>query len=96
MTIPASGDSPRLSVIIPAYNEAARILPYLADIVAHTNRRGMSCEILVVDDGSVDGTSDVVERFRATAPHVRVIRHERNSGKGFAVRAGMLQARGER
>lgn len=96
MTIPASGDSPRLSVIIPAYNEAARILPYLADIVAYTNRRGMSCEILVVDDGSVDGTSDVVERFRATAPHVRVIRHERNSGKGFAVRAGMLQARGER
>lgn len=96
MNLSASGDSPALSIILPAYNEAARIVHYLTDIVTYLNCLDTSYEVLVVDDGSIDRTSDVVERFRTKAPQVRVIRHGVNSGKGFAVRAGMLQARGER
>lgn len=96
MNLSASGDSPALSIIIPAYNEAARIVPYLTSIVTYLNRLDSSYEVLVVDDGSSDQTSDVIECFRKKAPQVRVIRHDVNSGKGFAVRAGMLQARGER
>lgn len=84
-----------LSVVIPAYNEARRILPYLRAITAYLNRRGLSCEILVVDDGSEDDTAGLVERTGTQYSHIRLIRLPRNSGKGAAVRAGMQAAQGE-
>ena len=84
-----------LSVIIPAYNEARRILPYLQAITAYLDRRGFSYEILVVDDGSQDDTAMLVERAGTQYSHVRLIRFSRNSGKGTAVRAGMQAAQGE-
>ncbi|MBI5777277.1 MAG: glycosyltransferase family 2 protein [Nitrospirae bacterium] len=84
-----------LSVVIPAYNEARRILPYLQAITAYLSRRGLSYEILVVDDGSEDDTAMLVERTGAQYSHVRLIRLPRNSGKGAAVRAGMQAAQGE-
>lgn len=84
-----------LSVVIPAYNEARRILPYLQAIAAYMGQRDLSYEILVVDDGSRDDTARLVERAGTEYSHVRLIRLSRNSGKGAAVRAGMQAAQGE-
>lgn len=83
-----------ISVIIPAYNEAERIIPYLRNITAYLGRRGMAYEILVVDDGSRDETAIVVEKFQTEAPTVRLLQLVQNTGKGGAIRKGMLEARG--
>jgi dolichyl-phosphate beta-glucosyltransferase len=85
---------PSLSVVIPAYDEAARILPYLERIISYLAGRGEPYEILVVDDGSRDDTAALVEKLQAEEPAVRLIRLERNGGKGRAVRAGMREAKG--
>jgi dolichyl-phosphate beta-glucosyltransferase len=79
-------------VIIPAFNEAERLPRTLKRIGEFLEGWGRSYEILVVDDGSEDGTS---EAARAT-PSVTLLRSETNRGKGHAVRRGMLAARGER
>jgi len=84
-----------LSVIIPAYNEARRIFPYLQAITAYLVQRGLSYEILVVDDGSLDDTATLVERAGAQNSRIRLIRFSQNSGKGAAVQAGMQAAQGE-
>jgi dolichyl-phosphate beta-glucosyltransferase len=83
-----------LSVIIPAYDEELRILPTLERLHAHLASRGVRHEIIVVDDGSRDGTCDVVARARATMPSLSLVRQSPNRGKGAAVRRGMLAARG--
>jgi dolichyl-phosphate beta-glucosyltransferase len=83
----------RLSVVIPAYNEALRLPATLARVRAHLAGRGVPHEIVVVDDGSSDATAEVA---RAAGETVRVLRHEPNRGKGYAVRRGMLAAAGER
>ena len=84
--------APRWSVVIPAFNEVPRLPRYLDEIVAHFEGRGEPYEVIVVDDGSTDGTPEVVEARPDRS--VRVLRLGRNSGKGAAVRAGMLAARG--
>jgi len=84
---------PALSVVIPAYNEARRLPATLARVCAYLDARGERYEIVVVDDGSTDGTADVA---RAASGPVELLRHAENHGKGHAVRAGMLTARGER
>ncbi len=84
--------APRWSVVVPAFNEADRLPRYLDEIVGFFDGLGVPYEVIVVDDGSTDGTPDVVEARRH--PAVRVLRLGRNSGKGAAVRAGMLAARG--
>jgi dolichyl-phosphate beta-glucosyltransferase len=83
-----------LSVVGPAYNEAGRLEPGLRRAVEYLAGRGCSYELLVVDDGSRDGTAAVAAAFAASG--VRVIRHERNRGKGAAVRTGVVASRGER
>ncbi len=80
-----------LSVVIPAYNEARRLPATLARLDAHLRDR--EHEILVVDDGSTDATA---EAARSAPGPVRVLRHEPNRGKGYAVRRGMLAATGAR
>ena len=87
---------PRWSIVIPAFNEARRLPPYLAEVVAYFDGRGEPYEVLVVDDGSSDGTADTVEAFARGHPSVRLLPGERNQGKGAAVRRGMLAARGQR
>ena len=87
--------TPQLSVIIPAYNESTRILPYLTSITAYLARRGGPHEILVVDDGSQDDTVRRVEEFLIDQPAVRLVQLSRNTGKGAAVRTGMMAARGD-
>jgi dolichyl-phosphate beta-glucosyltransferase len=82
-------------VVVPAWNEAARLPATLEAITAYLSERRESAEVLVVSDGSDDGTEDVVRERGAGSP-VRLLRHERRLGKGAAVRTGMLAARGER
>ena len=84
--------TPRWSVVIPAYNEAQRLPQYLERVVAYFEGRDEPYEIIVVDDGSTDGTADLVEARQLNA--VRVLRQRPNLGKGAAVRMGILAARG--
>jgi dolichyl-phosphate beta-glucosyltransferase len=79
-----------LSVVIPAWNEAHRIGPTLATIKAFLKEKLPDAELLVVDDGSTDTTASIAE-----AAEVRLIRLPFNQGKGAAVRAGMLAAKGQ-
>jgi glycosyltransferase involved in cell wall biosynthesis len=86
---------PRFSIVIPAYNESARIPATLQSVVACIRARGWDAEVLVVNDGSRDATADAVRAFAAQAPEVHLIENPGNRGKGFSVRNGLLQARGE-
>ena len=86
--------APRLSVVIPAYNEATRILSTLDAVASHLSAQPFTWEVIVVDDGSSDGTPCIVETWARGEPRVRVesIPH---AGKGWAVRTGMLAATGQ-
>lgn len=86
-----------ISVIIPAYNEESRLAGTLDAIVLYLEQHPFwtSYEVLVVDDGSKDGTVAVAERFAKQHPSVRVLRNPGNRGKGYSVRHGMLEATGE-
>ncbi|HEY4596347.1 MAG TPA: dolichyl-phosphate beta-glucosyltransferase [Thermoanaerobaculia bacterium] len=83
-----------LSVVVPAYNEEKRLAPGLRQALDYLARRGEPYELLVVDDGSRDETIRVAESF--VPQGVRVVRHERNRGKGAAVRTGLLASRGRK
>jgi dolichyl-phosphate beta-glucosyltransferase len=85
----------RWSLVIPAFNEAHRLPPYLGEVVAYFEARGQPHEIIVVDDGSIDDTTAIVKAIAAGHPTVTLVRHETNTGKGFAVRQGMRRATGE-
>ena len=86
---------PKYSIVIPAFNEAGRIPATLRSVVDCIRQRGWSAEVIVVDDGSTDATALVVRDIAASAPEVRLIQNPGNRGKGYSVRAGMLQALGE-
>lgn len=83
------------SVVFPCFNEERRIAPTLERTVAFLAGRGQPWEVVVVDDGSPDRTSAVVRDGFGAYEAVRVLRYETNHGKGFAVREGVLAARGE-
>lgn len=88
---------PDVSLVVPAYNESWRIPATLAAIRAYLSAQKYRSELIVVDDGSRDGTSEVVRRAARHFPpeiDVRIILHARNLGKGAAVRTGCLAARG--
>ena len=87
----------KLSVVIPAYNEEDRIVQTLTRTVEYLSRQPYDSEVVVVSDGSTDGTVDVVKRFSsADGLLVRALEYKPNQGKGYAVRYGMLRAEGER
>lgn len=81
-----------ISIIIPAYNEESRIEITLEKIQDYMNLHYPDFEIIVVDDGSKDNTIGVVKSFSSD---IKIIKQERNQGKGAAVRRGMLEASGD-
>ncbi len=84
-----------LSVVIPAYNEEARIGPTLDRVASYLGEKGIAAEIIVVDDGSSDRTAQVATEAAARHGVVRVLSNGRNRGKGFTVRNGVSNARGK-
>jgi dolichyl-phosphate beta-glucosyltransferase len=84
-----------LSVVIPAYNEERRLPRTLESVYQYLSGRGRSFEIVVVDDGSHDRTCDLVLEYAREHPEIRIRSYQPNRGKGFAVRVGILSARGE-
>ncbi len=85
-----------LSIVIPAYNEERRLPETLRQVLDWLARGTFSfCEVIVVDDGSRDGTAQVVEDLAREHACLRLVRNPGNRGKGYAVRNGMLEARGE-
>ena len=83
------------SLIIPAYNESKRIRPTLDRILQHIEEQNWDAEVLVVNDGSQDNTSEIVKEYGRAHPGVQLVENGRNRGKGFSVRNGMLHARGD-
>jgi dolichyl-phosphate beta-glucosyltransferase len=84
-----------LSIVVPAYNEESRLPKTLDSIFHYLQTRPYRAEVLVVDDGSSDQTSELVGASRQKYPGLRLLSNGGNRGKGFSVRHGMLEARGE-
>lgn len=92
-----SDRAPELSIVIPAYNEEKRLpraLGLLRDYFAARNTSAGEIEILVVDDGSADGTARIAQEWAQEMPWIRLVSNGSNRGKGYSVRHGMLEARG--
>lgn len=86
---------PQVSVFVPAYNERANLEPLLERIDAGLAARGVRGEVVLVDDGSTDGTGDAAEALGTRFPCLRVIRHRHNRGLTEAMRTGFREARGD-
>lgn len=85
-----------LSIVIPAYNEEKRLPPTLEAVLAYVQTLKLDfCEVVVVNDGSLDGTAECVRRFAATHAGIRLVENPGNRGKGYSVRHGVLKSRGE-
>lgn len=94
MSTPDTGDSPRISVVVPVMNEEGNVETLLNEIV--TALRGLSSfEALFVDDLSSDGTLAKLQALKSKVPELRVIAHDVNCGQSAAIRSGILNARGE-
>jgi dolichyl-phosphate beta-glucosyltransferase len=83
------------SIILPAYNEGSRIGPGLEKALAFVREQHWNVEIIVVNDGSRDDTADIVRKMMLQAPEIRMLENPGNRGKGYSVRNGMLNARGD-
>jgi glycosyltransferase involved in cell wall biosynthesis len=85
-----------LSIVIPAYNEEQRLPATLRAVISYAETKKFDfVEILAVDDGSRDRTADAVRQAAAADPRIRLLQNPGNRGKGYAVRHGMREARGE-
>src|SRR5213075_2715892 len=83
----------KLSLVVPAYNERDNLAPLLAEIAAALDGRAWRYEVIVVDDGSTDGTLDALKDLRRTYPALHIISFERNAGQTAAFAAGFRAAR---
>jgi predicted glycoside hydrolase/deacetylase ChbG (UPF0249 family) len=97
MAPPSTGgdETPALTVVLPAYDEARHLAENLRRLIRHLDREEMAFEVVVVDDGSRDGTGDAAEEVARDDARVRVLRHVANRGKGAALATGCLAARGD-
>lgn len=85
-------NQPTVSIVIPAFNESARIGDSIKKIDRFLREFPFSAEVIVVDDGSADNTSEIVMQCQAKG--VRLVRNDQNHGKGYSVRQGVLSASG--
>src|SRR6185295_1352185 len=83
------------SIIIPAYNESARIAATLDKVLAYIAHQNWPAEVLVVNDGSRDNTAEIIQNYARNNAMVRLVENPGNRGKGYSVRNGMLSARGD-
>jgi hypothetical protein len=83
-----------LSVVIPAFNEEARLPSTLEHLLHYFGSQAYTVEVIVINDGSVDSTSDVVKAFQAQCPYLRLVNMAKNQGKGAALQAGFKVAKG--
>ena len=81
----------KVSVVIPVYNEAGTI----AEVVARVHAVGLSAEVIIVDDASTDGTPEQLRQVGRAHPNTTILRHERNAGKGAALRTGFSSVTGD-
>jgi dolichyl-phosphate beta-glucosyltransferase len=86
---------PELSIVIPAFNEEQRLAPTLEKIARYIREKRPDSEVIVVDDGSSDKTVAIAESWKDGIPQLRVLSNGRNRGKGYSVRHGSLEARGQ-
>jgi dolichyl-phosphate beta-glucosyltransferase len=84
-----------LSIVIPAYNEERRLPKTLDSVTTYLRTHSRRAEIIVVDDGSSDRTREIVASYQNKFPALRLVSNGKNRGKGFSVRHGMLETRGE-
>lgn len=84
-----------LSIVIPAYEESERLGSTVKSILAYVEKQNFKAEMIVVDDGSKDNTAEVAEKAFAEFPEIetKVVRYEKNRGKGYAVKTGLLEAK---
>lgn len=88
--------SPELSIIIPAYNEASRLGPTLDRVLGWLSEQDRDAEVIVVDDGSKDATTNLVRTRARDEPRLRLVENGVNRGKGYTVGHGVREARGQR
>lgn len=86
--------TPQYSIVIPAYNESARIGQALTEVLRTLDEKQWDAEVIVVNDGSSDNTAAIIEAFATRDRRVRLLENPRNCGKGFSVRNGLLHAAG--
>jgi glycosyltransferase involved in cell wall biosynthesis len=86
---------PRLSIVIPAFNESARIEDALERVMSCVAERRWDAEVVVVDDGSKDNTAEIVHQWMVRHPRLHLVQNPGNKGKGYSVRNGLLQAAGD-
>jgi len=87
--------APYVSVVIPAYNEEHRLPHTLQAVTSYLKKQRYTWEVAVVNDGSSDGTAQLVKTFSAHEPRVALLEYGQNHGKGYAVRYGMTHVTGE-
>ena len=85
---------PAYSLVIPAFNESARLGATLEKVLAYLRTQRLDAEVVVVNDGSRDNTAEIVREFAQTNPALRLVENPGNRGKGYSVRNGVLNSRG--
>jgi dolichyl-phosphate beta-glucosyltransferase len=93
--VPEASSAPDLSVVIPAYNEEARLTSSMERVLQYLRQGARSYELIVVDDGSRDGTARIVDEMNEAGSGILLVRHPVNLGKGAAVRTGVLASKGD-
>lgn len=84
-----------LTVLIPAYNEEQNLKATLEEVSKYLNEKKISHEVIIIDDGSVDNTSGIAQKFSKNFDKFKILRNDPNMGKGYALRRGMLAASGD-